>query len=193
MDFRQTLFKYRSYSPIPFLIALLLLATPTILSFIAGMIFVLVGEFIRLWGVSYAGSETRTTGPVGATILITSGPFNHVRNPLYLGNILMYTGFGVMANVPALAFAGFIYFFFQYTLIVSLEEEHLAKKFLDEYARYFKSVPRFFPAFKKYTGATHPQPIIDWKKGLKSERRTFQATGLVVLMIIAIWFLRRQI
>jgi protein-S-isoprenylcysteine O-methyltransferase Ste14 len=190
MDLRQTLFKYRSYTPIPFLLVLLLLAQPTVISFVAGFCFVLVGEFFRLWGVSYAGSETRTTGPVGASILITSGPFSYIRNPLYLGNLLMYTGFGVMANLPALALAGFLYFFLQYTLIVSLEEEQLAKKFLDEYARYYKSVPRFIPVFKKYEGSKDPQPKIDWKKGLQSERRTLQAVLLVMLSIVIIWIVR---
>jgi protein-S-isoprenylcysteine O-methyltransferase Ste14 len=190
MDFRQTLFKYRSYTPIPFLALLLFIAHPTILSFITGLVFVSLGEFFRIWGVSYAGSETRTTGPVGASVLVTSGPFNYVRNPLYLGNILMYTGFGIMANVPMLALVGFIYFFFQYTLIVSLEEEHLTKKFLDEYVRYFQSVPRFIPMFKKYTGVTHPQPQIDWGKGLKSERRTLQAVCLVIVLIIIVWIFR---
>ncbi|MBI5021822.1 MAG: isoprenylcysteine carboxylmethyltransferase family protein [Ignavibacteriales bacterium] len=192
MDIRQTLFKYRSYTPIPFLLVLLLLAQPTIISFVAGFCFVLVGEFFRLWGVSFAGSETRTTGPVGASSLITSGPFSYVRNPLYLGNLLMYTGFGVMANLPALALAGFLYFFLQYTLIVSLEEEQLTKKFLDEYVRYFESVPRFIPVCKKYEGAKDPQPKIDWGKGLRSERRTLQATILVIILIVIIWIVRGQ-
>ncbi|MBI4810581.1 MAG: isoprenylcysteine carboxylmethyltransferase family protein, partial [Ignavibacteriales bacterium] len=123
MDFRQTLFKYRSYTPIPFLLVMVLIAHPTLLSFIVGIGFVLVGEFVRLWGVSYAGSETRTTGAVGATYLITNGPFSYVRNPLYLGNMLMYFGFGIIANSPVLALTGFVYFLFQYSLIVSLEEE----------------------------------------------------------------------
>jgi hypothetical protein len=102
----------------------------------------------------------------------------------------MYTGFGVMANLPALALAGFLYFFLQYTLIVSLEEEQLTKKFLDEYVRYFESVPRFIPVFKKYGGAKDPQPKIDWKKGLQSERRTLQAVLLVMLSIVIIWIVR---
>lgn len=191
MDFRQTLFKYRSYTPIPFLLALIFMAQPTPVSFAAGLCLVSVGEFFRLWGVSYAGSETRTTGPVGATSLITGGPFSHVRNPLYLGNLLLYTGFGIMANLPALALAGFIYFFLQYTLIVSLEEEQLTKKFLDEYAKYFEAVPRFVPALKKYEVA-RPGVKADWKKGLRSEQRTLQAILIVILVITAIWIFRSQ-
>ncbi len=86
-------FNYRSYTPIPFVLVMLFFAYPNIWSLISGFIIAVIGELIRLWGVSWAGSETRTTGTVGGTYLIVSGPFAHLRNPLYLGNILMYTGF----------------------------------------------------------------------------------------------------
>jgi protein-S-isoprenylcysteine O-methyltransferase Ste14 len=72
-------------------------AEPTILSMAAGFVLVCCGESLRFWGVSIAGSETRTTGKVGGTYLITNGPFAYVRNPLYVGNMLMYIGIGVMS------------------------------------------------------------------------------------------------
>ncbi|MDI6767322.1 MAG: isoprenylcysteine carboxylmethyltransferase family protein [Bacteroidota bacterium] len=190
MDFRQALFKFRSYTPIPFLVVMAIVAHPTFTSMLVGFGFVLIGEAIRLWGVSYAGSETRTTGQVGATALITTGPFSRVRNPLYLGNMTMYFGLGIMANTPLLAIVGLFYFFFQYTLIVSLEEESLFKKFPEEYLRYYQSVPRFIPTIKKYSGGGHPQPAVNWKGGIISERRTFQAIASVVIMLIVFWFLR---
>jgi protein-S-isoprenylcysteine O-methyltransferase Ste14 len=191
MDFRQTLFKYRSYTPIPFLLVLVYVAHPTIPSMLTGFCFVILGELLRFWGVSYAGSETRTTGNVGASYLITKGPFAYVRNPLYLGNMLMYFGFGLMADSPLLALIGLLYFFFQYTLIISLEEEGLMKKFLDEYVKYFQAVPRFVPSMKKYTGGSHPQPEIDMKSGFRSERRTLQAITLVTLILIVLWYVKR--
>ncbi len=190
MDFRQALFKYRSYTPIPFLLVMVIVAHPTFTSMIVGLGFVLIGEVIRLWGVSYAGSETRTTGQVGATVLVTTGPYSFVRNPLYLGNMMMYFGLGIMANTPLLAMIGLFYFFFQYTLIVSLEEESLFKKFPEEYLRYFQSVPRFIPTLRKYLDGNHPQPVVNWKNGINSERRTFQAIASVIILLIVIWFLR---
>ena len=138
MDFRQKLFQYRSYIPIPFLIVMLIFSKPTIESIIIGGIVICLGEFLRLWGVSYAGSETRTTGPVGGTYLITRGPYSYVRNPLYLGNMLIYFGFGIMSQAlfPWLPTIALVYFLFQYSLIVSLEEEFLMSKFQDEYRQY---------------------------------------------------------
>ena len=55
-------FKYRSYSPIPFVILMLVFQNADVTSLIIGFAITLTGELIRLWGVSYAGSETRTTG-----------------------------------------------------------------------------------------------------------------------------------
>src|SRR5512139_1845946 len=125
------LFKYRSYTPIPFLVIMILYENANIWSILIGFLIALSGEMIRLWGVSWAGSETRTTGTVGGTFLIISGPFAHVRNPLYVGNILIYTGIGIMsyALFPYLQIAGFLFFYFQYTLIVKEEEKYLASTF----------------------------------------------------------------
>ena len=192
MDVRQRLFEYRSYTPIPFLIIMLLFAHPTPISLLIGFCVVCTGEFLRLWGVAIAGSETRTTGPVGGTFLITTGPFAYVRNPLYLGNMLLYFGIGIMSNalVPWLAWIALFYFIFQYSLIVSLEEEYLIRTFGGDFARYCEAVPRFIPTFKKYTEGTHEQPELNWSRGIASERRTMQAIGLLAVMLIVLWRLR---
>lgn len=190
MDLRQLLFKYRSYTPLPFLLIMFFIAHPSVASIISGLCISLAGEFIRLWGVAIAGSETRTTGSVGGTYLITRGPFAYVRNPLYLGNIMMYFGVGIMSNTPVLALIAFGYFLFQYSLIVSLEEEALLHRFGDAYVEYYKSVPRFFPNFLKYKKGNDTQPELNWKRGLVSEHRTLQAIGLIVLLQVFLWYLR---
>ena len=84
MKLSEYFFKYRSYTPVPFIIIMLFYNNTNIWSLVVGLIFACTGEFIRLWGVSWAGSETRTTNNVGGTYLIVSGPFAHLRNPLYL-------------------------------------------------------------------------------------------------------------
>ncbi len=192
MDFRQRLFQFRSYTPFPFLIVMVIFAHPTFASFIVGLCIVLLGEAVRLWGVASAGSETRTTGPVGGTFLITKGPFSYVRNPLYLGNMLMYFGIGIMSNAlfPWLPMIALLFFLFQYSLIVSLEEEYLLRTFREEFVRYCEAVPRFMPTFRRYGGGTHEQPDLDWKRGIVSEQRTLQAIGLLTVLIAGIWSVR---
>jgi protein-S-isoprenylcysteine O-methyltransferase Ste14 len=178
MDVRQRLFQYRSFTPIPFLVLMMILARPSAASMLIGFCIVAAGESLRLWGVSIAGSETRTTGPVGGTYLITRGPFAYVRN------------LGIMSNVLWLSAAALLYFGWQYSMIVSLEEEYLVQTFRDEFLRYCASVPRFIPALKKYPPGPNPQPEPDVKRGLRSEKRTFQAIGLLTLVLLAIWRVR---
>ena len=192
MDFRQRLFQYRSYTPIPFLILMAAFAYPTLESLLFGFCIVVIGEIIRLWGVSICGSETRTTGPVGGTNLITTGPFAYVRNPLYLGNMVIYFGVGVMANAltPWLPCVALMYFVFQYSLIVSLEERYLVQAFGETFVQYCKAVPRFVPKFIKYDSGVHQQPELNWSRGLRSEKRTLQAICIITVVLVVLWRVR---
>ena len=187
------IFKYRSYTPIPFLLIMFFYANPNIWSILIGLAIALTGEAIRIWGVSWAGSETRTTGGVGGSFLVIRGPFAHVRNPLYVGNILMYTGLGIMsfALFPYLQILGLFFFYFQYRLIVKEEELYLEKTYGKDYENYRQNVPRFFPRLKGYKVDGLEQPEYILKKGLESEKRSLQAFGFVVVTIILLWFLRR--
>ncbi len=192
-EISATFFKYRSYTPIPFLVLSIAYINANVWSIIAGFLIALCGELIRLWGVSWAGSETRTTGNVGGTFLIISGPFARVRNPLYVGNILMYVGLGLMsyAFFPWLQIAGLVFFYIQYSFIVSEEENYLRKTFGQEFDNYVQKVPGFFPRLTKYKSGNTVQPPFNFKAGLKSEKRSLQAFGIVAFTIIILWYLQR--
>ncbi|MEW6510520.1 MAG: isoprenylcysteine carboxylmethyltransferase family protein [Bacteroidota bacterium] len=186
-DFRRLVFKYRSYAPIPFLLVMVWYAEPTPLSLLGGIAIVAAGEFIRFWGVSIAGAETRTTGRVGGTFLITIGPFAYVRNPLYVGNMLLYAGIGLMsmALFPWLLLVAVAWFYIQYSLIVSNEEEYLADRFGDDYAAYRKEVRRFLPRLTPFRSLRPAPKSVDTQEGLASEKRTLQAIVLVVGLVLA--------
>jgi protein-S-isoprenylcysteine O-methyltransferase Ste14 len=191
-QFAQLIFKNRSYTPIPFLLLMVIFEQATISSLIAGFIVALLGEAIRLWGVSWAGSETRTTGNVGGTFLIISGPFAYLRNPLYVGNIIIYLGLGIMSLslFPYLQIIALLIFIFQYRLIISEEEDYLKKAYGVQYEKYFKAVPRFFPRLTPYKDNTVEQPPYNIKAGLRSERRTHQALFGVSLFLLVKFILR---
>ncbi len=164
-------------------------AKPTDLTIILGAVCALLGEAIRFWGVAYAGSLTRVTGSVGAPEVIVAGPFAYVRNPLYVGNILLYIGIGVMSNAlfPWLLVVASVYFVFQYSLIVSLEEEFLEEEFGAAYLEFKKQVPRFLPRLVPYRHQTQEHQRPNWSEALKSERRTLQAFALVSLILLILW------
>jgi protein-S-isoprenylcysteine O-methyltransferase Ste14 len=186
------LFRYRSYTPIPFVLAMMLFAIPTSTTILCGFVLTLLGESLRFWGVAYAGSLTRVTGNVGAPEVVVAGPFAYLRNPLYAGNVLMYCGIGVMANAlsPWLVIIALAYFTFQYAMIVSLEEEFLEKEFGEGYLEFKKNVPRFLPRLSAFRTPAQEHQKPDWKEGLRSERRTLQALLIIVVLLLLIWLWR---
>ncbi len=188
MDLRASVFAARSYTPIPLLIAVLIMAESTVLTFVGGGLLVVLGESIRLWAVGYAGSATRTRH-VGAPSLITNGPYGRVRNPLYVGNLILSLGLCVMAWawMPYMLGIFLAAFGIQYGLIVSLEEESLRKTFGEAYDDYAGAVPRFLPRLTEYAGGGEPAPY-DFAAALRSERRTFQSTAAVVAALIVRWY-----
>ena len=143
----------------------------------------LFGEWIRFWGVAYAGGATRTRN-VGAPQLITSGPFGYVRNPLYIGNMIMYTGATVIANIwmPYLILVVLFYFAIQYYFIVRLEEDKLTDLFKDEYKEYTQAVPRFLPKLKSINSKNLTEP--DYSNAFKSEKSTFMSFSLIVILFV---------
>jgi protein-S-isoprenylcysteine O-methyltransferase Ste14 len=193
-DIRAAIFKYRSFTPIPFLILMVCFAHPTLASLVLGFCLLIGGEALRFWGVSIAGSETRTTGTVGGTYLITNGPFAHVRNPLYLGNMIIYAAIGIMslALFPWLLLVAVFWFYVQYSLIVTREEEYLASTFGAEYAAYCSGVRRFIPRWTAYRSSRAPDKTVNVREGLASERRTLQAVGIVTIALVVLYLLRMK-
>jgi protein-S-isoprenylcysteine O-methyltransferase Ste14 len=162
------------------------------LSLIIGFVIALAGESIRLWGVCWTGSETRTTGEAGGTFLIISGPFAYVRNPLYVGNVLLYLGLGIMsfALFPFLQIIAICFFLWQYHLIIRYEENYLQDKFENYYTDYRKNVNSIVPRLTPYRNPAVEQPPFNLKAGLLSEKRSMQAFMGISLVIIIIWVIK---
>ena len=187
MKYKEFFFTYRSYTPIPVIVGALVFAQTFIWSFVLGLSVALLGETIRIWSVRYAGSATRTTGQVGADELVTTGPYGHMRNPLYLGNFLLSLGILLIAWpwMPWFLLLYLILFYFQYTAIIGLEEEFLRNKFGRIYSEYEKNVPRFFPQIKNW-GQGNRLPT-GFKKALRTERNTLQSLSAVTILLLIRW------
>ena len=185
MDIRDFFFRNRGYIPIPLAIIILIFASLKIELLPIGVILVVTGELLRLNGVRYAGGETRTL-KVGASVLCSSGPFAYLRNPLYLGNVIIYAGMVLIAGgefVWILLPTTLTFFFLEYGLIISLEEETLRKKFNEEYGEYLSMVPRLIPRVSPWKGGSETVPMTT-KKTLRTEKRTLQIIGGFILLLI---------
>ena len=103
MSIKKFFFSNRSYTPVPIVLLVLYHSEPKIKTIIIGLIILLIGEIIRVVSVSYAGGITRTR-KVGAPSICSSGPYAYTRNPLYIGNILIYSGVVVISGAENIIF-----------------------------------------------------------------------------------------
>lgn len=153
---------------------------------IIGLIITITGQLIRglTIGLAYiirGGKE----GKVYAEELVTTGIFNHCRNPLYVGNILMLLGVGVLSN-SLLYVAVFIPFFlFVYQAIVLAEENFLRNKFGQSYVAYCKRVNRWFINLNGI-GKTFSQMRFNWKRWILKEYNTQYVwlSGIALILLL---------
>jgi protein-S-isoprenylcysteine O-methyltransferase Ste14 len=170
------LFRNRSWLPVPFLlVALFVPARPGMWVWIVGAVPIIIGEAIRLMGVAAAGTVTRRRSR-DVQRLVTYGIFGWVRNPLYVGNFLIWMGFVVISGVWWFLPVAMVIFAIEYTLIVRYEEGVLESIFGAEYLEYKKTTPRWMPRRPKRRGNGGEH---HWREAWKSEISTFMQYGAI--------------
>jgi protein-S-isoprenylcysteine O-methyltransferase Ste14 len=167
-------FRHRSWTPVPLALILLLDRWDWIRAvwpFDLGLTVVLAGLAIRCWGVSHIGTISRTrAGRLGP--LMTSGPYAFVRNPLYLGNLLIWTGFAVASGLLWMLPVAWAAFALQYTAISRFEEAALIDRFGATYLTYMQEVPRWAPRLRHIPQALGAPGPHGWREVACSERGT---------------------
>jgi len=181
------LFRNRSWLPVPFLlVALLVPALSTMRHWIAAAVLIVIGEWIRLAGVAAAGTVTRRRSR-DVQRLVNYGIFGWMRNPLYVGNFLIWMGFVVASGVLWFLPVAIVIFAIEYYFIVRYEEGVLESIFGGEYLEYKSRTPRWFPK----PPAVKPEPgQHDWAEAWRSEVSTFMqyaALGVVFFLKQKYW------
>ncbi|MEP7127806.1 MAG: isoprenylcysteine carboxylmethyltransferase family protein [Chitinophagales bacterium] len=189
VKFGNTIFHYRNFL-FPLFYAMLFIPSPPVFSsyvtaIITGLIIAITGEGIRglTIGLVYiirAGRERR----IYAEGLFTSGLYAHCRNPLYIGNIMILLGLGVVANSLLFLLIFVPLFIFLYQSIVIAEEDFLQQKFGSAYSEYKSNSNRWFP---KTDGlmATIREMDFKWKRVFIEEYNStyIWMTGAVLLIM----------
>jgi protein-S-isoprenylcysteine O-methyltransferase Ste14 len=183
------LFRNRSWLPVPFLlVALFAPGRMTLANWFAGGVLIVIGEAIRLAGVAAAGTVTRRRSR-DVQRLVTYGVFRWVRNPLYVGNFLIWMGFVVISGVLWFLPLAIALFAIEYTLIVAYEEGVLESIFGAEYLDYKRTTPRWIP--RPQSSRTVERGPHDWAEAWRSEISTFMQYGALILVFVAKdWFTR---
>jgi protein-S-isoprenylcysteine O-methyltransferase Ste14 len=188
-------FKYRNFLFIV-LYLLLFIPSPSLfgekfgpnhywIAIILGLIITVLGQLIRggTIGLAYivrGGKDKK----VYADGLVTEGIFNHVRNPLYVGNILMLLGVGVLANSLIYILIIMPVFLFIYQCIVLAEENFLKSKFGADFEDYAKKVHRWVPNVSGLN-KTFASMEFKWKRWLIKEYNTqfVWLCGIVLILL----------
>jgi len=109
----------------------------------------LSGELVRMLtvGTTPPGTSGRNTKDQVADALNTGGIYSVVRNPLYLGNGLIFLGLTMWLQNWLLILFYLMAFAMAYALIILAEEDFLLKKHGKPYEDFTSRVPAFFPRF----------------------------------------------
>lgn len=189
-------FAYRDYL-FPFTFFILLLTTRPALLFgseygdwwldLIGVLTCCLGQSCRFLVAGYVNNIRRRgyKRQIGAELLIQSGIFAHVRNPLYVGNLLIVSGFALISNnlwwyLVVLPSFGFVYY-----AIVIAEEAYLTQTFGAEYVDYCRRVHRFVPRLSGLRQNLMPG-FFDWRHALRREYGTICSWGSMTFVLL-IW------
>ena len=122
------------------------LSHPSPRSLAMGLPLSVLGLLLRGWATGHLEKNRR---------LAQSGPYAYVRNPLYLGTLLVAAGLVIAARRWVLAALFVAVFLLVYWPVIELEEQHLRKLF-PAFADYARRVPVLWPAFR---GVDAQQPF----------------------------------
>jgi len=119
-------------------------AKPTWLSLAIGTLIAVFGIFIRALASGHVKKDRELT---------MTGPYAYVRNPLYLGSIVIAVGFTIAARDLWVAIVLVVFFLAVYVPVIRAEERYLGSQFAG-YAEYTQRVPGLLPRTVYFAGAT---------------------------------------
>jgi protein-S-isoprenylcysteine O-methyltransferase Ste14 len=108
-----------------------------------GLSLILLGQMMR---ISSRGFKAENSGE--GKLLLTTGPYSFVRNPMYLGILLIGLGIVLMLFKWWVVLIFLAAFFIRYTRLIYKEEEKLNSLFSKDYPDYIRGVPRILPSLK---------------------------------------------
>lgn len=147
----------------------------------------LLGTLFRWFAVGLSTNYIIRGGQdrkVYAENLITDGLYAHSRNPLYVGNVLLLVGLGIMSNSAFFNFFLSPLFILFYSAIIRAEEAYLIDKFGDPYLEYKKDSNRWLPRLKGMS-ETLKNSTFRWKRVLIKEYTPTYIWSSAVVIVFA--------
>lgn len=155
------------------------------LVFGCGLALAVCGACIRLLVAStHYVKRAGRHGSVHADELFVGGLFALTRNPLYVGNVLIATGFLLLLGNLFVLAIGVPVTLLAYQSIISTEERYLHTRFGQPYENYIQTVPRWLPDLTRWQAAFLDAGFC-WRRAIAMD---YSTTGAVIagIMIMAI-------
>jgi protein-S-isoprenylcysteine O-methyltransferase Ste14 len=139
------------------------------------------GLAIRIATVGFVPGRTsgRNTREQRADVLNTTGLYSVVRNPLYLGNLVIFAGYVLTVKVWWLGFLALLVFSLYYERIIYTEEAFLRRRFGAVYEKWAARTPAIIPNF----GLWRP-PSLDFSLRTAVRREYVTAYAVVAIMTL---------
>lgn len=187
------LFRWRSYLPLLFMPILFMGLRDARISEktsdfwgTCAIILAFGGLLVRCAVAGYVsrGTSGRNTKWQAAEILNTTGMYSIVRNPLYLGNLIIVFGIVLFIQVWWLVLVMVPGFLAYYERIIFAEEEFLRKKFGVSFLEWAEKTPAMIPRFKNWK---KPDLPFSFKTAIRREFSTYFSivTALFFLEVAA--------
>jgi len=151
---------------------MLLVADPTAVGIVVGVLLIAVGQAIRFWASGYIAKDAA---------LAADGPFAVVRNPLYVGSFFIACGYSAMTGGWIVWVVVIPIFIFLHWSAVYCEEAYLESKFGMEYTEYKRRVPRWIPRItrKAFEGNVSIEQIVK-----NNEHKNFFWTFVMIVLFV---------
>ena len=113
------------------------------LGFLMAALITAVASVLRMWSGSVLTSKRMMAFPVQDDSLLVIGPYLIVRNPIYLADLIAFSGFVLCLPFIGVLLPALLYL--HYTQLIKYEGVSLEKQFKEQYTDYKKRVPRLIP------------------------------------------------
>jgi hypothetical protein len=153
-------------------------ARPTWTSLLAGAAIALPGIFLRTVASGHVEKDR---------VLAMTGPYAYVRNPLYVGSIIIGIGFTVAARDLWILIAIVLLFLVIYLPVIRSEEAFLRDQF-PEYVDYARRVPSLLPHTLFFRQITKGFSIELYLSHREYNSLLGAAAMLAALVVKVLWF-----
>jgi protein-S-isoprenylcysteine O-methyltransferase Ste14 len=79
---------------------------------------------------------------------VAIGPYRYVRNPMYIGGLMLLLGFGLYERSISILFLTFLLFPLLHLFVVFYEEPTLTRRFGSSYQEYLRTARRWIPRWR---------------------------------------------